>query len=386
MDDEDGHDEDFDDNELHDFGVGWDDRQDVDDRDDIDDGDDGDDGDEVRRRRRGKGKDKGKRKERAHPTEMRQLAGDSVKDAKAENCQKVTNSAPRSRIFKRIAEFLFSSDPDPHVVTDYNDHPTRYVTSVENQYTSLRQRYRKACGEFRSTGNGILASDRLRGDQSLYDKIVREFPHFPKMDGLFNKIPNFNPIVGTSEPAQSLSSQFATTFMGKSSGGGDTLGGDHAGSVPFQTAGMMFSSDIPFSSDAALFFNDLGASSFGPPSAQQSGHNNFGDLSMIDIDDADMQRIFDTAMQSTIGDTDFQPPLDSTMQFDLQRTGPTSFVSGADSMFNMSPPTSFVSRPDMSLPSPASANPQRTGPTSFVGGADSMFNMSPLASFPMSDI
>ncbi|OBZ78116.1 LIM domain-binding protein 3 [Grifola frondosa] len=199
----------MDDEDRHDDHGGHQDEDIDPDPDGANDEDDEDD-DEVQ----GKGKGKRKRNKKivwrgtgridrlldwlvAHPTEMRQLAGDSTKDAKAENRQKITNSQPRSRVFSRIAESLFASDPNPDVVANYKCKPERIQEASWN--ARLRQKYRKCCGQLRSTGNGVSPADRLQGDESLHDTIL----------------PNFNPVVGTFESGQSLSSTFAQ-FLRKS--------------------------------------------------------------------------------------------------------------------------------------------------------------------------
>ncbi|KII83076.1 hypothetical protein PLICRDRAFT_64608, partial [Plicaturopsis crispa FD-325 SS-3] len=144
-----------------------------------------------------------------HPDIRQKLFSDSVEDAKAENRKKRTGKTPKSHFHGLIANAVFSVDADRNCRQDFAAHPEKYAKSIDNYLTRLKNEYRSFNEKLGKTGAGLLYEEVQENSdlRNLIDKLMIDFPWWPRLQGYWRSLPNFNPHAVSSQPGQDLSGE-----------------------------------------------------------------------------------------------------------------------------------------------------------------------------------
>ncbi|KAJ7200312.1 hypothetical protein GGX14DRAFT_660145, partial [Mycena pura] len=128
------------------------------------------------------------------------LFSDSTQDATAQGRKKKTSKGTKNAHYLKMSDYVFSTDPDKAVRSDFKRDPGRYAKSAENCITRLRKTYRKVNAELGQTGAGLRIEDVVEGSDiankigTSHIYLIREqFPAWERLHGFWRTLPNINP-------------------------------------------------------------------------------------------------------------------------------------------------------------------------------------------------
>ncbi|KAG8750707.1 hypothetical protein FRC12_012757 [Ceratobasidium sp. 428] len=159
-----------------------------------------------------------------NPKFRAKLFSDSTQEAKEENRPKVTAKEAKKYLHSELAEYVFKENSDEFWRDEYQKIPIRFATSVGSQFTKWKKQYNECITMLGRTGAGIDPSTIKEGSriQNLMDKVIENWPLFPKFHAFWREIPSFNPIgTGNSNPGSNHATRARALF--------DADGGSEAG-------------------------------------------------------------------------------------------------------------------------------------------------------------
>ncbi|KIK90912.1 hypothetical protein PAXRUDRAFT_150860, partial [Paxillus rubicundulus Ve08.2h10] len=106
----------------------------------------------------------------------------------------------KTGIHNIITQHIFKTDQ--HWAEQYLKSPKKFGVCVSNCISYLRKTFIKHHGSLGQTGHGIQPGD---GAINPLTQVLKEFPWYNDLFGIWNGIPNFTAKITTSEPGKSRS-------------------------------------------------------------------------------------------------------------------------------------------------------------------------------------
>ncbi|KAN0098044.1 hypothetical protein V8E55_002490 [Tylopilus felleus] len=97
-----------------------------------------------------------------------------------------------------IAQHIFRKDPEHSV--QFAADPAKYTTSVINQLSALKSKYRDQHARFKSTGSGVAPPDNGNNPPNLHEDVIATFPYYKELHTVWGGVPSFDSQLVSSKP------------------------------------------------------------------------------------------------------------------------------------------------------------------------------------------
>ncbi|KAF9232468.1 hypothetical protein BU15DRAFT_67428 [Melanogaster broomeanus] len=131
----------------------------------------------------------------SHPADCHVLFYENKGDRDLNN---KPSAKDKTGIHDIIAQHIFKTDQ--HWAEQYSKSPKKFGVCVSNRISYLRKAFIKHHGSLGQTGHGIQPGD---GAVNPLAHVLKEFPWYNDLFGIWNGIPNFTAKITTSEPGKS---------------------------------------------------------------------------------------------------------------------------------------------------------------------------------------
>ncbi|KAF9235098.1 hypothetical protein BU15DRAFT_65173 [Melanogaster broomeanus] len=104
----------------------------------------------------------------------------------------------KTGIHEIITKHIFEMDED--WAQQYTNSPKKFSTCVSNRISYLRKTFIKHYSKLNQTGQGVQPGD---GAVNSHELVLKDFPWYNELYGIWNGIPNFTAKITTSQPGKS---------------------------------------------------------------------------------------------------------------------------------------------------------------------------------------